>query len=148
MMCIQLISSVPVTRSQDLAFKGSGQLVFDKNCRFVLNGKHTQFTQQVFPRDTIVLSKTNSFQVSQVISDTELRLTEKLTDEAVYRINNSDAYKIIPHVNQSRLYEKVHERLNSGACLVIFPEGGSHDRSEMLPLKGRSVMIKIICDFY
>lgn len=147
MTYIQLISSVPVTRSQDLAFKGSGQLVSDKHCRLVLNGKHTRFTQQVFSRDTLVVSKTNSFQVSQVISDTELRLTETLTDEAIDRINKSEAYKIIPHVNQSRLYEKVHERLNSGVCLVIFPEGGSHDRSEMLPLKGKRVMIYIICDF-
>lgn len=123
-------------RPQDLAVKGVGKLVYNKESRFVLNGQGTQFTQQASPRDIIALSKTLSFEVAEVVSDTELRLKKELTDEAVELLHDGGAYKIIPHIDQSVLFEKVHDRLNAGECIVIFPEGGSHDRSEMLPLKG------------
>lgn len=123
-------------RPQDLAVKGTGKLVSDKK-EFVLSGQDTQFTQQVSARDVIVLSKTVSFEVTEVISDTQLKLKKELTDEAIELIKNSGTYKVIPHVDQSTLYDKVHERLNTGECIVIFPEGGSHDRSELLPLKGK-----------
>ncbi|KAI9375294.1 hypothetical protein BJX61DRAFT_169231 [Aspergillus egyptiacus] len=44
-------------------------------------------------------------------------------------------FKVAPHVDQSAVYEAVFERLLSGGCVGIFPEGGSHDRSDLLPLK-------------
>ncbi len=50
-------------------------------------------------------------------------------------------YKIIPKIDQSLMFEKVTHRLCQGDCVGIFPEGGSHDRSEMLPLKpGAAIM--------
>ncbi|KAI9761495.1 MAG: hypothetical protein M4579_001005 [Chaenotheca gracillima] len=45
------------------------------------------------------------------------------------------AYKIAPKVDQTAVYDAVFERLNSGGCVGIFPEGGSHDRTDLLPLK-------------
>jgi len=44
-------------------------------------------------------------------------------------------YKIAPHIDQSKVYQAVFDRLKSGGCVGIFPEGGSHDRTELLPLK-------------
>ncbi|KAK4200860.1 hypothetical protein QBC40DRAFT_67188 [Triangularia verruculosa] len=44
-------------------------------------------------------------------------------------------YKIAPHVDQSKVFQAVFDRLGSGGCVGIFPEGGSHDRTELLPLK-------------
>ena len=32
-------------------------------------------------------------------------------------------------------FEKVFDKLESGGCIGIFPEGGSHDRTTLLPLK-------------
>ncbi|KAJ5935372.1 acyltransferase [Penicillium verhagenii] len=53
--------------------------------------------------------------------------------------NNSDfkgtKFKVAPHVDQTAVYEAVFGRLNAGGCVGIFPEGGSHDRTELLPLK-------------
>ena len=41
------------------------------------------------------------------------------------------------------VYQAVHNRLNAGGCIGIFPEGGSHDRAEMLPLKaGVTLMVR------
>ncbi|KAI2636704.1 acyltransferase [Xylaria nigripes] len=44
-------------------------------------------------------------------------------------------YKLAPHIDQTDVYEAVFRRLRSGGCIGIFPEGGSHDRTELLPLK-------------
>ncbi|KAI0204582.1 acyltransferase [Astrocystis sublimbata] len=44
-------------------------------------------------------------------------------------------YKLAPHIDQTDVYKAVFSRLNSGGCIGIFPEGGSHDRTELLPLK-------------
>ncbi|KAF2136738.1 uncharacterized protein K452DRAFT_353825 [Aplosporella prunicola CBS 121167] len=44
-------------------------------------------------------------------------------------------FKVAPKVDQSKVYDAVFEKLNDGGCVGIFPEGGSHDRTELLPLK-------------
>ncbi|KAJ9151399.1 Acyltransferase [Pleurostoma richardsiae] len=44
-------------------------------------------------------------------------------------------YKLAPHIDQTKVYEAVFDRLKSGGCVGIFPEGGSHDRTGLLPLK-------------
>lgn len=44
-------------------------------------------------------------------------------------------YRLAPHIDQTKVYEAVFARLRSGGCVGIFPEGGSHDRTELLPLK-------------
>jgi len=45
-------------------------------------------------------------------------------------------FRIAPKVDQTKVYNLVFETLNHGGCVGIFPEGGSHDRTELLPLKG------------
>ncbi|KAK7544277.1 uncharacterized protein J3D65DRAFT_12833 [Phyllosticta citribraziliensis] len=44
-------------------------------------------------------------------------------------------FKVAPKVDQTLVYDAVFEKLNDGGCVGIFPEGGSHDRTELLPLK-------------
>ena len=45
-------------------------------------------------------------------------------------------FKVAPYVDQTQVYNAVFEKLKTNGCIGIFPEGGSHDRPEMLPLKG------------
>lgn len=45
-------------------------------------------------------------------------------------------FKVAPKVDQTQVYDAVFDKLNRGGCVGIFPEGGSHDRTELLPLKG------------
>lgn len=44
-------------------------------------------------------------------------------------------YKTAPKVDQTKVYDAVFDRLSAGGAVGIFPEGGSHDRTELLPLK-------------
>lgn len=44
-------------------------------------------------------------------------------------------YDILKHVDLHSMFEKVLDRLARGGVFGIFPEGGSHDRTDLLPLK-------------
>ncbi|KAI9268324.1 hypothetical protein BDA99DRAFT_505514 [Phascolomyces articulosus] len=129
-----LLKAIPVIRPQDLASKGKGTVRFSNDGTRLI-GTDTQFKEQVAARDLISLSKTLKVQVAEVVSDTELVLKSPMATESVESQEEDAPYKIIPHIDQSKLYDQVHKRLSESGSIVIFPEGGSHDRSEMLPLK-------------
>ncbi|KAA8648706.1 putative glycerol-3-phosphate acyltransferase Sct1 [Aspergillus tanneri] len=62
------------------------------------------------------------------------KLTGDVSDRDLTCFEGSK-FKVSPHVDQTAVYEAVFARLNAGGCVGIFPEGGSHDRTELLPLK-------------
>lgn len=78
----------------------------------------------------------------------QLRSWGNAAEEEKSHINQSDglnsasgevigtSFKTAPKVDQTKVYDAVFDRLDSGGCVGIFPEGGSHDRTELLPLKG------------
>ncbi len=80
------------------------------------------------------------------VSDTELRL--KTAFPAAVAEKHADStqaasFKCTPHVDQSEMISMVVEKLASGECVGIFPEGGSHDRPEFLPLKAGFTMMAL-----
>lgn len=52
------------------------------------------------------------------------------------RDSEGTSFKVAPKVDQGQVYDKVFDALSHDGCVGIFPEGGSHDRTELLPLKG------------
>ncbi|RFU31674.1 hypothetical protein B7463_g4701, partial [Scytalidium lignicola] len=98
-------------------------------------------------------------EVVEVISAEELRLKKPFKGAAAMRqltgrddidedgkIINKDIkgtregfqgskFKTAPKVDQTDVYDAVFACLSSGGAVGIFPEGGSHDRPELLPLK-------------
>ncbi|CAO3591952.1 unnamed protein product [Absidia cylindrospora] len=44
---------------------------------------------------------------------------------------------------KNAVYRCVHDQLNQSKCITIFPEGGSHDRAELLPLKAGVTMMAL-----
>lgn len=75
--------------------------------------------------------------IKQILSDSELLLANPVDKKAQELLTKTEgaAYKCLPHVEQDAVYERVYDELNNGRCITIFPEGGSHDRAEMLPFK-------------
>ncbi|KAJ8651892.1 hypothetical protein O0I10_012537 [Lichtheimia ornata] len=138
----RMIHAIPVVRPQDIASKGHGRVMLlnPKSDPLRITGVDSKFLSQLRPDDSIVLPRNaGKLVVSKVISDTELELKEgvKNNDKALQVLTTAEgsAYKCLPHVDQDAVYEKVYDELNNGECITIFPEGGSHDRAEMLPLK-------------
>lgn len=137
----RMINAIPVIRPQDLAKPGQGtiQLVNRKTDPLCITGVNTQFTTQLKPKDSISLPKgAGRSEVVEIISDTELRINKEFKElKALELLTKPEGttYKCVPHVDQDAVYKCVHDELNDGGSITIFPEGGSHDRAEMLPLK-------------
>ncbi|KAJ1845647.1 Glycerol-3-phosphate/dihydroxyacetone phosphate acyltransferase, partial [Coemansia sp. RSA 2703] len=138
---------IPVERQQDLAKKGEGRIKLEDRYAepTLISGIGTKFTDQIKVGMKILLPKdAGQARVEEVISDTELRISKEMKElEAIEALTQPDGtpYKVAPHIDQDDMYKAVYQRLNHGECIGIFPEGGSHDRTEMLPLKaGATIM--------
>jgi len=72
-----------------------------------------------------------------VNGDGSIELKRDMTMEDGSSVNLKDAtsFKVFPHVDQSKMFGAVSEHLKKGGAVGIFPEGGSHDRSDLLDLK-------------
>ncbi|BGP46107.1 Glycerol-3-phosphate/dihydroxyacetone phosphate acyltransferase [Rhodotorula kratochvilovae] len=144
----RLMQSIPVARAQDYAFAGKGTIKLSESDPCVILGEGTSFTKDFEkPRSQVLLPRnlgSSTAEVVEVISDTELRLKKEFNKKATEGLRakaDGTAFKVLPHVDQSSMYSAVYQRLTEGGCIGIFPEGGSHDRTDLLPLKaGVSIM--------
>lgn len=135
--------TVPVIRPQDLAKPGAGriQLLNRKTDPLRITGIDTLFTKQLQVRGSVVLPRSvGQAEVVEIISDTEIIIKKEFKElKALELLTQSEGtnYKCVPHIEQEAVYTSVYDQLNNNRCITIFPEGGSHDRAEMLPLKGK-----------
>lgn len=140
-----IFTLVPVIRPQDIAVNGTGtiQLLDRKLEPLRITGNGTRFLEQLLPHHQIVLPKgAGQAEVVQVLSDTELVIKKEFKDlKALALLSEGSTFKCIPHVEQDAVYRCVHDQLNQNRCITIFPEGGSHDRAELLPLKGNCILL-------
>lgn len=150
----RMLNSIPVDRAQDHSKKCSGtiSLLSTDESNLKLVGERTFFLGEVSThlnhfngQAAIMISYCKEIfcaPVDKILNDTEIIL-KKPFDHKVNRILRSEKipFSVVPLIDQSSLYASVFERLSKDSCIGIFPEGGSHDRAEMLPLKaGVSVM--------
>jgi glycerol-3-phosphate O-acyltransferase/dihydroxyacetone phosphate acyltransferase len=104
----------------------------------VINSETATFSL-LKPKFTLILPKgAGEAMISAIVSDTEVLLAKPFegdaasalldqVDENGMRIGTS--YKFTPHVDQSKMFSEVVNRLAKNQAVGIFPEGGSHDRS-------------------
>ena len=53
----------------------------------------------------------------------------------MWRGTSARPFRVATRPDHSAMFGAVLRRLERGACIGIFPEGGSHDRTDLLPLK-------------
>jgi glycerol-3-phosphate O-acyltransferase/dihydroxyacetone phosphate acyltransferase len=143
------LGTVPVKRAQDSARRGKGTVKLsgdshgetqgpeeegDSTKMIVeVTGEGTSFTKDVRPKDKIRLEKNAVLlNVIEIESDSILKVE---VDTEFDRPKGPVAYDILERVDQSKVYAAVLDKLSGGGCIGIFPEGGSHDRTDLLPLK-------------
>lgn len=159
-----LVSSVPVGRALDSKKPAEGKIwlpdVEGDPC--LVRGEGTKFTGQQFMKGGLLILPSHNntaanAEIKEIISDTEIRLNKPFKGDVAYRqlaglSPEGDAdtqeqgekgtrFNVAPHVDQNAVYDAVFDRIGEGGCIGIFPEGGSHDRTELLPLKaGLAIM--------
>jgi glycerol-3-phosphate O-acyltransferase/dihydroxyacetone phosphate acyltransferase len=154
---------VPVKRAQDEAIRGTGLVQFvhppstspPENGRTPTNvqGIGTKFTEQFRVKDKIrPFGTSQAFKIASIESDVLLTImidndheteptgessTLMATDKVDIPLYYTQpvTFDIFKRIDQSVVYEKVLDRLAQGGSVGIFPEGGSHDRTDLLPLK-------------
>jgi len=132
------VGCIPVARPQDAAKKGPGKIYFNGT---TIIGEGTKFTQ-IGRGDRIRPGRSkDGYKFEKVISDTEGILaiepgeTSPVHEPACQGIGRWADYDILGYVDQALVFEATHVNLSKGRCLGIFPEGGSHDNTDLLPLK-------------
>ncbi|KAI9744774.1 MAG: hypothetical protein M1818_001699 [Claussenomyces sp. TS43310] len=159
------VGAVPVGRALDLVKPAKGKIYMPDpvNDPLLIRGIGTKFEQEAQPGGLLVLPSVNgttaNTEIGEVIGPEELRLKKPFKgDTAVKQLTSKDdihdkatltnkelkapapgfegtSFKTAPKVDQSKVYDAVFDRLRTGGAVGIFPEGGSHDRTELLPLK-------------
>mmetsp|Transcript_54144 Transcript_54144/g.115047 ORF Transcript_54144/g.115047 Transcript_54144/m.115047 type:complete len:682 (+) Transcript_54144:185-2230(+) len=142
------MGAVPVKRAQDNAKRGSGIVTVDvkeiaaeesPNTMINVVGKGTKFLSEIKVGDKIRFPKAAlAMKVASIDGDEYMSL--KLEDGVLDVLSSQPfpeyvAFDILPRIDQKDVYQNVLERLASGGTIGIFPEGGSHDRTDLLPLK-------------
>lgn len=129
---------IPVARAQDLAYQGKGTVTVQEGS-WTVRGVDTAFSSEVGPGSHLEVAGCKApLKVKEVASATELTI-----DSPAISSTSGASFKVQPKVDQSAMYKEVHRGLCKGNCLGIFPEGGSHDRTDLLPLKAGVAVIAL-----
>ena len=128
---------VPVERQQDLKRAGRGKVTV-KGDRVV--GIGTKFLEDFAGEGKFQIlvaapagekAKPAPARVKEILGDDEILLEA----EAARDRPEPSKFHVLPPVKHDVMFESVYSHLGGGGALGIFPEGGSHDRTELLPLK-------------
>ena len=159
------IGAIPVGRALDKVKPAKGKIFLpdQDNDPTLIQGVGTDFRNGDFEvGGLIVLPKvreqTPSTEIAEIISRTEIRLKKPFkTKEALESLTGTGSasgsgtpggnageqqvesrgcsFRVAPYVDQTKVYNAVFDDLEAGGCIGMFPEGGSHDRPDLLPLK-------------
>lgn len=160
-----LVGSVPVGRALDLKKPAEGKIYLadPEGDATTIKGTGVDFNNgQFMPGGLLVLPSVNNVaanaEIASVVSSDEIKLKKAFKGDVAKKqlagqpLEDGKGkaegesfegikFSVAPHVDQAQVYDDVFARLHDGGCIGIFPEGGSHDRTELLPLKaGLAIM--------
>ncbi|KAJ7206333.1 hypothetical protein GGX14DRAFT_457607 [Mycena pura] len=143
----KLVDSIPVARPADSIKPGTGRILLSPDDPCKVLGEGTLFLTEFTPRMQIMLPKSldsAAAEVAEVVSDTVIKLKKGFSTGArksTEKERDGVEFRRLPFVDQQDMYRHVYDALRRGGSIGIFPEGGSHDRTDLLPLKaGVSIM--------
>lgn len=140
---------MPVKRAQDDAVKGTGKVKFAKMDDFETSRKlkatayDTSFVSTLKKGDKIrPVGTATGVKVTEIVDDSTVivdaaAVSEDDMNNVFVKTDEAEplAYDVLKHVDLHVVFERVLDRLAAGGTVGIFPEGGSHDRTDLLPLK-------------
>ena len=150
----RMMHSIPVERIQDYARKCDGSIRLSTADDLIVVGEGTHFlsqlnlkpAQDLQPEIKVLIISFDGEQftapIAHIIDNTQLQLAKPFDHRAGIMLRAASlAFSVAPFIDQNIMYSSAFHALQAGKAIGIFPEGGSHDRAEMLPLKaGVSIM--------
>ncbi|CDH14220.1 related to Glycerol-3-phosphate O-acyltransferase 2 [Zygosaccharomyces bailii ISA1307] len=145
-----LTGAIPVPRAQDnLEYVDERILIYapdlDKNPRLIKGrvlgeGLASPGFTKFVPKSLIGLPNyLGNAQIEDIPDDYTIVLKQPFRFQAKPAIRTllekGTRFKYAAKVNNSRTFQNVFDHLHTRGCVGIFPEGGSHDRPSMLPVK-------------
>ncbi|CCH44490.1 glycerol-3-phosphate O-acyltransferase / dihydroxyacetone phosphate acyltransferase [Wickerhamomyces ciferrii] len=130
--------TIGVKRPQDNLRKATGTISYDVSKPLEIIGKGTKFTLEATVKGLIGLpSSKGNAEILEIINDEKLLIKKEFKKPAIEQFQEfpETSFKLADKVDQSEVYKKVFAHLSHGHSIGIFPEGGSHDRTDLLPLK-------------
>ena len=144
------INVIPVYRPDDSKILGVGFIKMKSN--FEIIGINTKFISQIKNNNNFTLG------ISALLIDNKHRvIVEKIEseDKIIIKSNNNlfelfnkeieekHQYYLIPKLDNSQLYKEAYLKLHEGNAVCIFPEGTSHDRSDLISLKAGVALMSL-----
>lgn len=127
------INAIPVERAQDIAKPGTGKVTIKNKVEVM--GEGTTFSSELKVGICMVVAG-ETLNVASIQSDTQLLLAASTPYEKNGGVlAEATKFKVAPKVDQNEVFEYVFQSLSKGQAVGIFPEGGSHDRPDLLPFK-------------
>lgn len=134
--------ALPVERAQDLLeFKDQGEITFEDydSDPTLIKGINTHFTKTCMVKGLIGLPNSlGNAQILEIIDDKHLKLSKTFQQSKAIELlsnNKTSKFKSAPKIDNSKIFKAVFHHLHDGGVIAIAPEGGSHDRTELLPFK-------------
>mmetsp|Transcript_5986 Transcript_5986/g.7629 ORF Transcript_5986/g.7629 Transcript_5986/m.7629 type:complete len:687 (-) Transcript_5986:6-2066(-) len=134
-----------------------------KEVRIGIKGKETKFTSELRVKDKIRFPGCpNGLKVIVVHSDTYMEVNgidlpshhdndvsskskpsskSKTPTVIIDSIQTPFVYDVLKRTDHAKVFEKVLAKLACHKSIALFPEGGSHDRTDLLPLKAGVALI-------
>jgi glycerol-3-phosphate O-acyltransferase/dihydroxyacetone phosphate acyltransferase len=161
-----LVGAVPVGRALDLKKPAQGIIYLPdpENDPTLVRGEGTNFEDPQFMKQGLLVlpsfqNTAANAEIAEILGPNEIRLKKpfkgEVAEQQLAGLDPKDPgadnggetpkkgskFSVAPHVDQHAVYDTVFDRVAEGGCIGIFPEGGSHDRTELLPLKaGLAIM--------
>ena len=131
--------AIPVERPQDLLQSKEGTIKFENypEDELTIIGTNTHFTKDCVSKGLIgIPNNGGNVKIGEIISDTKLRLATSMKKQrGIDALIKGTKYSVAPRIDNHELFDKVFDALHDGKCIGIAPEGGSHDRPELMEFK-------------
>ena len=150
------MGALPVVRAMDQVKPGTGQIYIPNptDAPTVVRAIGVNFQSPEFMvGGSVILPKAGNEspeqqQIAEILGPDELRTKKPFQSVKDGHPLSTDlqsgiSFNLAPHIDQREMFAAVYRDLGHGGCIGIFPEGGSHDRPSLLPLKAGVAMIAL-----
>lgn len=132
----RVADSIPVARAQDNLKPAQGEVYCKGDDYKTLHGRGTKFTEFMVKGLIGLPSGGGNIDIEEIVSDTELVLRKPVKSEKCKKLLQTGlTYKYAGKISNDDAFQHVFSALHNNGLITIFPEGGSHDRPDLLPIK-------------